>query len=217
MVQFLLSNSVDVHKSSSNNWIPLHIAAQEGMLDVVRELVTHRTDINRQTVNGMTPLYIAARDDQLEIVDFLIQSHADVNLGTFSEDEKSTPLLIACSYGHLEVVDLLLSGGADYNREVGKNKMTPLFMASSKGDEALVGKLLKLEVNVDVITIKDNHEMTPLYVAIKESLNPNPNSKYPNVIHLLKTHGSSLKLGLELAIKNDDTAMIQEFQRLLSR
>jgi ankyrin repeat protein len=64
-----------------------HIAAREGYLDGLRQLVEVNEEIvNAQDQNGWTPLHEAVRSKNIEVVRFLLQNGADVNLRTIQKD-----------------------------------------------------------------------------------------------------------------------------------
>ena len=55
---------MDIHDIS--DMMPLHIAAMNGHLDVVRELLQWDADIMARDVNENTPLHYAARDGKIK-------------------------------------------------------------------------------------------------------------------------------------------------------
>jgi len=73
---------------TDNGATPLHIAAYQGNLDVVRYLAGEaHADVNQATIdNGSTPLHIATQNGNLDVVRYLAryfgEAHADVNQAT---------------------------------------------------------------------------------------------------------------------------------------
>jgi ankyrin repeat protein len=55
----------------NDGWTPLHIASQEGHLEVVRELISHGANPRLVTNSGATALSNATRDGHAAIVQLL--------------------------------------------------------------------------------------------------------------------------------------------------
>ena len=67
------ANCVD----TGNGNYPIHIASQNGHLDLVTWLVNHGARVNVQNGTGQTPLHMAISYEYGEVADFLIKSGAD--------------------------------------------------------------------------------------------------------------------------------------------
>ena len=72
----LLRNAVDIATQET----PLHRAADNGHIEVVRILLDHGAYINAQDALGCTPLHLATMKDDAEIVELLLDKGADVNV-----------------------------------------------------------------------------------------------------------------------------------------
>ena len=70
------SQGADVNAADDNGNAPLHYAAGNGHLDVVKYLVSQGSDVNEKNCAGNTPLDIAIQEDRDEIADFLKQHGA---------------------------------------------------------------------------------------------------------------------------------------------
>ena len=103
----------------------LHVAAQNGCLEVVDLLLEAGADKEICDMYGRTPLHWAAYCGHLEIVRFLLQSGADKDK---CDTDGTPPLHYASEQGQLEVVRLLLESGAEKD-SCGIQGRTPLHFA----------------------------------------------------------------------------------------
>ncbi|CAG8444736.1 3448_t:CDS:2 [Ambispora leptoticha] len=87
--------------------INIWIAAGDGKIERVQELISRGVSPNAKDQNGYTPLAAAVSYNHLEIIELLISNGADVNV---RDNEGDTPLCVAET---VEVVQLLLRHGAD--------------------------------------------------------------------------------------------------------
>jgi ankyrin repeat protein len=90
--------------------ISIHMAAEDGNIEVVKQHIAAGTDVNAKEEDG-TPLHYAAWNGHKEVVELLIAAGTDVN----AKEEDGTPLHYAAWNGHKEVVELLIAAGADVN------------------------------------------------------------------------------------------------------
>ena len=129
----------DVDQPDNDDFTPLHMAAQEGKLDIIRYLIERRADVNQADRWGQTPLFLAAESGNLEIVRYLIEEKgADVNQ---ADRWGQTPLLLAACYGHTEVVQELIEKRANIDQADNEGD-TPLSLAIHYGCVDAVGILL---------------------------------------------------------------------------
>ncbi|KAH8817550.1 ankyrin repeat-containing domain protein [Flagelloscypha sp. PMI_526] len=127
---------VNPFASHYNITCPLHVAAFEGKLEMVRFLIEKGADVN---VGGRvygTALQAAAFMGNLNIVRFLVEKGADVNP---SGDKYGTALQAAISSGSLEVIHFLLENGADVDADGG----SALQASAYRGNIEIVDFLLE--------------------------------------------------------------------------
>ncbi|KAI9317230.1 ankyrin repeat-containing domain protein [Dichotomocladium elegans] len=104
----------------------LWIAAGDGQLDRVKELVESGVSVNIHDQHGYTPMHAAVSYNQTAIVEYLLEKGANVNIEDF---EKDTPLYVAES---VDMAQLLIERGADPNHK-NEEDLTPALNAHQEG------------------------------------------------------------------------------------
>ena len=119
----------------------LHLASENGHVDIVKMLIRNGADVNVATQKKWTAIHFAASKGHAGVVKVLIQNGADVNaLFQTKYTGKLNALIFAASLGHIDVVSLLLLNGADVN-SVDRYQNTALHCAI-KREHFDVAKLL---------------------------------------------------------------------------
>jgi len=116
VAQLLLLNSADVNKClKDTNVGPLYITAQNGVPELLTQLIEAKANVNETTSLGIAPLHMACLRGTLSKVKALVEGRANVN--QVIDEDKSTPLLIACSKlrPEIDLVAYLLDNNADIN------------------------------------------------------------------------------------------------------
>jgi ankyrin repeat protein len=91
---------------------PLHIAINQGNLELAKELISKGADINAVTNFWHTPLHYAVNRGGFEIVKLLIENGAKINaLSNFDY----APLHYAANQGKVKVAQFLIAKGAALN------------------------------------------------------------------------------------------------------
>jgi len=137
----LISKGANVNdRESKRSYTPLHVAAEEGRVDVARVLIEHGAQINDGNVKGgYTPLHLAAMGGHVEVAKHLVERGANVNKKR--PEDRSTPLHIAAGFGNAEIANCLIIHGADMHA-VSEDGFTPLHYAAIYG-RAAVARLLR--------------------------------------------------------------------------
>ena len=138
-VRYLLEKSADKKKTDSMGLNPLHIAAQNGHLEVVKLLAleekslfsnifgTNHLYINQVDKNGFTPLYLAIKNGHTDIIEFLRSRGANL-YQTNSSGESF--LHLAAKHGHTDVINYLHQIGAADMTKANRHGETALYLAA---------------------------------------------------------------------------------------
>ena len=166
IVQTLLARGADPLKGTIGNRLPLHFAAEGGYVAIVSLLLKQPSvDPNLKDYTGQTALFKAANNGHHEVVELLLQQKI-VEPDAVSNDG-FTPLLQAVFGRHHKVVNLLLDrADVDPNLRDTKYNQTPLWMASTAGDEILKTFLQRKDVEING---RSRWGETPLYQAIQRN------------------------------------------------
>ncbi|CAL8261671.1 unnamed protein product [Lota lota] len=143
-----------------NSWddrSPLHDAASQGRLGVLKTLLSQGHDVEALTIHQMTPLHEACLGEHVACARALLDAGANVNARTI---EGITPLFYACAVGSAPCAEALLQYGA--RSEGPPYHPSPLHEASSRGHAGCVEVLLTWGADVDM-DVPD--QGTALYTA----------------------------------------------------
>ena len=142
---------------------PLHIASQNGNLQIVEYLIYKGAEIDAKNKLERTPLHYACINKHLKIVEYLISNGADLN----SKDEYGDSLLHFASHSDfLQIVQYLIEL-QHFDVDIkNKNEQTPLHYACMNGRLTVVKYLIAHGANIEA---KDNAKInsgsTPLHIA----------------------------------------------------
>ncbi|XP_078698733.1 transient receptor potential cation channel subfamily A member 1 homolog isoform X2 [Branchiostoma floridae x Branchiostoma belcheri] len=139
----------------------LHMAVDNGHLELVQLCLEKGADVNRPRTNFATPLHLACVSGNLDIVKLLLEHNARSNALNISQE---APIHKAASYNHAHVVKYLLEKGAQIDRRE-KDNFTPLLLAASEGHVETIQMLLDNNANIAAV---DKYDKTALYWAAQE-------------------------------------------------
>ena len=159
----------------------LHIAAKNGDLEMLKDLLENDSDIDvdLKDDDSCTPLHLAIENGHFAIVQELIEYEADVD--SRRGGDIYTPLLIAVGKEYVEIVRELLKAGADVLNE-SENGLTPLHLAVKLRNIEIVQDLLKH--GADIEYFEYTFHQTPLIYAIATNV-PHSKNLFEVVSHLL--------------------------------
>jgi ankyrin repeat protein len=152
VAKLLIENGADLAKRDEKGSTALHMACEEGEVDVVQLLIDAKADVNAQNNDGRTPLMWVKEG---LLAKLLIENGADLEV---EDDTGSTTLYYACLRG-VEVVHILIDAKADVNAQNIYGR-TPLMNSVENLD---VAKLL-IENGADLAK-KDEDGNTALHMA----------------------------------------------------
>lgn len=121
------------------------VAAQQGDVAKVRDLVRAHVDVNAPGADGTAALEWLVYRQELDGARALLRAGADANR---PNRYGVRPLHLAIANGDEEMVRLLLKSGADAGAPDATGE-TPLMMAADRGDPKIVGSLLDKGAAVD--------------------------------------------------------------------
>ncbi|PSN43662.1 Ankyrin-3 [Blattella germanica] len=117
----------------------LHLAAKDGHLDIVTDLLKRGAVVDAATKKGNTALHIASLAGQEDVVKHLVKNGASVNV---QSQNGFTPLYMAAQENHDDVVKFLLGKGANQSLAT-EDGFTPLAVAMQQGHDKVVAVLLE--------------------------------------------------------------------------
>ncbi|QQR49310.1 ankyrin repeat domain-containing protein [bacterium] len=157
----LLELGANIHAVDNDNNTPLHIAACNGQVDVLKELLSHGADANARNNQGKTALHLAARNDKFLCLQALLEH--DTNLGINAKDAKEeTPLHTTAKHGSLQCLKKLINLNGIVIDVLNDNNNTPLYFAAYKGYAECVKILVEHGANA---TIRNNDNESAITIA----------------------------------------------------
>ncbi|XP_045700644.1 kinase D-interacting substrate of 220 kDa isoform X5 [Phyllostomus hastatus] len=198
----LLEKCKDVDERNECGQTPLMIAAEQGSLEIVKELIKNGANCNLEDLDNWTALISASKEGHVHVVEELLRCGADVehrDMGGW------TALMWACYKGRTEVVELLLSHGANPS-VTGLYSVYPIIWAAGRGHADIVHLLLQ---NGAKVNCSDKYGTTPLVWAARKG-------HLECVRHLLASgadvdqEGANSMTALIVAVKGGYTQSVKE-------
>lgn len=122
-----------------NGYLPIHVAANNGYIGVIKSMINNGVDINILSINDhKTPLMIACEHGYIDVIEGLISIGADIN---FKSDKNVTALMVACYNGYIDAVITLLNSNANVN-DCDVNGKSVLMYAIQNGNCNIINHLL---------------------------------------------------------------------------
>jgi ankyrin repeat protein len=131
-----------VQKRDNKGFTPLHKAASNGHLEVVRQLYNKGANVDSSTHNQQRPIHLAAKEGHTIIIQYLIAKdcHQIVVQDTLFGD---TPLHLAVKSNHVETAKKLIKLGASLEA-VNEEFETPMLASTYVHATQCVELLIKV-------------------------------------------------------------------------
>ncbi|KAA6429353.1 MAG: hypothetical protein FRX49_00747 [Trebouxia sp. A1-2] len=143
-------------------WQPLHLAAMEGKVSLVRTLAQQLgCNILGRSANSWTPMHYAAAHNQIAVLDTLAQLGCDPSV---KDSVSSTPMHVAAGEGHIEAILKLVALGSDPGAK-DRDGCTPLYCAAAWNRPAAMKKLDELGCPS---WVRSEEGRTPVHVAAEQ-------------------------------------------------
>ncbi|XP_067337281.1 kinase D-interacting substrate of 220 kDa B isoform X10 [Channa argus] len=193
----------EVDGRSDNGQTPLMLAAEQGSLEIVQELIRRGANVNLDDVDCWSALISAAKEGHLEVVRELLENSAYIehrDMGGW------TALTWACYKGRVEVAKVLLEQGANPNTTGQQYSVYPIIWAAGRGHSEIVKLLLEQGAKVNC---SDKYGTTPLIWAARKG-------HFDCVMHLLESgadvdqEGANSMTALIVAVKGGYTEVVKE-------
>lgn len=114
---------------------PLHIAAYEGHLPIVRMLLAYGASVDGEDTDFLTPLHYAVQNGQASTIKVLLDAGANPN--ALNSDLES-PCMLAAATGQVDSIRILMKSGGDFQLQT-RHRETALHLAAEAGaKDALV-------------------------------------------------------------------------------
>ncbi|CAE8613831.1 unnamed protein product [Polarella glacialis] len=156
----LMDLKANLASVNGKGWVPLHIAASFGHVDIMANLLQARADpFAATTAVGLLPLHLAAWNGKTTAVATLIARLVDPDV---IDKHGSTPLHDASRAGRIETVVELLKLKASPCAVKQVQLDTPLHHAATAGHVEIAAILLQFKARVSARNVRG---YTPLHVA----------------------------------------------------
>ena len=162
IAKYLIEHNADLgfKLAEKDNMKYLHVAAENGLMEIVEILLQNNFSINSLDKKKMIPLFYAINNKHSDVAKYLIENKSDLNLKRGKYKQQS--LHLAASAGLLEIVKILLKNNVSID-SLDKYKMTPLLNAV-KNKHSDVAKCL-IEHNADLNIKGGMYHQKPLHYA----------------------------------------------------
>ncbi|XP_053093545.1 kinase D-interacting substrate of 220 kDa B isoform X5 [Pangasianodon hypophthalmus] len=201
-VRAYLDKHRDVDSRSDSGQTPLMLAAEQGSVEIVQELIRRGANVNLDDVDCWTALISASKEGHVEVVKELLANNANLehrDMGGW------TALMWGAYKGRVEVARLLLEKGANPNI-TGQYSVYPVIWAAGRGHAEIVRLLLQHGAKVNC---SDKYGTTALIWAARKG-------HYDCVMHLLENganvdqEGANSMTALIVAVRGGYTEVVKE-------
>ncbi|KAG1670581.1 hypothetical protein FOA52_012153 [Chlamydomonas sp. UWO 241] len=172
IVMMLLQAGANLHAGDMmTGSTPLHAAAGNGHLSVVKVAVSHGAPLNDLNAEGYAPIHLATEGGHTSVVKYLLLVGAQHSLPSI---KGHTPLMLAARNGHITLLKMLHEAGSDL-RHKDNAGATALHLASGKMNVNNVETVMLIihlllsggpdASGVEDLNMNDAENQTPLFRA----------------------------------------------------
>lgn len=149
--------------TSDDGLLPIHIAAKNGDLQMVKSLLQNGAKVNAvaDTYLKETPLLFACYNDHLDVFQYLVENKAKLHQRDCRGFES---IFIAAQYGYVDILRYLIVDKKMKPNIKGECKFTPLQIASMYGKFEAVEFLVEQGADINQAN-SEWVQMTPLHFA----------------------------------------------------
>lgn len=140
-----------INQQNSDGWTLLHVAANEGHVDLIDLFVEYGANIDARSRNFRTPLHVACIRGNLGVIQAMMMAGADINA---KDIDGNTPCHFCAEFGHKDCLRYLL------------HKHPSLY---SKNKEGL--SPLDASVSTDILQVSRAHISLQLLQTFQEYFN----------------------------------------------
>ncbi len=201
--KFIKKTNININFYDQDGNTPLHVAAEDGNIDIINLLIKNNADIHAVNHFCRTPLHYGVETDDIDIIRLFISNGANVNS---SNEDFYTPFQLAITRGYLDNIDLLIENNADV-KAVTVRGDTPLHLAAAVGYVDVMELLLKKNIDVN---FKNKSGNTPLHIAVYRGFN--------DIVNILIKNNADVNLKndagdtpLDCAVKEGQVDIISAF------
>lgn len=148
ITSLLIERGANVESSDGSGMRPLHFAARNGAIEVIKLLLGAKADVNSRSNLGQTPLHLASIHMKMEAVNLLLTRGSGINE---VDKEGWTALHNAAYNGHESIVETLLQKGALVDAKA-HSGLTALHVAAQDGHTNVIELLLRHKANLQCIS-----------------------------------------------------------------
>lgn len=150
-------NGADVHKEDSDKFTALHYACSYGCHLCIFALHRHGANMAPRNYWGETPLMKTVLLEKQNCLVAMIALSAETIDEPNHREGNFTALMYACTHGYLDSTRRLIKAGANIEARGGQDEKTPLMLAASLGNKAIVRELI---TNNAELNATDNKKCT---------------------------------------------------------
>jgi ankyrin repeat protein len=142
VVDACITKHADINIHTADKWIPIHFAARDGHVNIIKKLLENGSQIDAAQEYGYTALHLAVHNNRAKVVETLLSYEGIALSINAKNNEGKRALDIAFMRENIALMALLVKGGADYSGEFGEKKQTLFKWAISRNMSDLVSALV---------------------------------------------------------------------------